>query len=133
MYYWFELNPLAQCSGDIFEPNNEPWEAYPVGLGAELDLRMCPNDSDWFELNLSPDMRPFTVSLERFNGLNAFWYLGLFNQNGDLLNDAVTDTQTLTQLSYLQEREEPLYLQIQCLDGCFQEFDYRLSIELAEP
>jgi len=133
VYYWFELNPLAQCSGDIFEPNDEPWEAYPVGLGAELDLRMCPNDSDWFELNLSPDMRPFTVSLERFNGLNAFWYLGLFNQNGDLLNDAVTDTQTLTQLSYLQEREEPLYLQIQCLDGCFQEFDYRLSIEQAEP
>jgi hypothetical protein len=133
VYYWFELNSSAQCSGDILEPNDEFWEAYPVGSGASLELRMCPSDSDWFELNLSPDVRPYAVSLERFNGLDAFWYMGLFDQNGNMLDDAITDTQTLTQLSYLLERDELLYLQIQCLEGCSQEFDYRLSIELAEP
>lgn len=41
--------PLTECAlDDAFEENDSLDESYPIGIGAELSLTICPEDADWF-------------------------------------------------------------------------------------
>lgn len=41
------------CSPDAFEPNDEPWAAWPLGDGSFSGLTVCAGEPDWYALELS--------------------------------------------------------------------------------
>ena len=48
--YILLVSQAAPCEDDGLEENDTPERALPLGFGASLNLRLCPNDPDWFQL-----------------------------------------------------------------------------------
>ena len=51
-FYELVLTLGAPCT-DVFEDNDSQARAYPLGSGDFLGLRSCPNDGDYYSMNLS--------------------------------------------------------------------------------
>lgn len=129
--YWMFVDD-AVCEDDIFEPNDELWSAYPIGDGAWINAELCLGDVDWYEVYPNRRNRQIEVSFYRSSPSFRISYFGLYDSEGDLLTDVITDSREFT-LSHFQEERAPVFVQLQCYDGCEETDDYELSVEIFRP
>jgi Cys-rich repeat protein len=81
------------CRDDPFEPNNLPADASALGAGRYDDLTLCPEDLDWFKLDLTRGDRLMVIVNTDFLASDYF-HVTLFDpgasevlQEGNLLID----------------------------------------------
>jgi hypothetical protein len=66
--------PPSRCGEDVFEPNNDRGEATILGgNGADLQGRICADDSDWYRLRRRPEDAAGRVSLVPLDEAELHW------------------------------------------------------------
>ena len=122
----------SSCEEDIFEPNDEQWSAYPIGDGAFINAMLCQGDIDWYEITPARRNRMIDVYIYRWSFLDRLMYFALLDENGNLLDEQISQELEVN-LSYFQEEREPVYLEVQCFEGCDSPEPYEVNVDIWRP
>ncbi len=118
-----EVAPSA-CGMDVFEPNGGPDEATTLGgNGADLQGRICSDDTDWYYIRRRPENAPGRVSLVPLDEAQLEWRL---QDDSDQVYAQGGGTAPMG-FEY-QGFEGPLYFVVSCPE-CSEDVRYRVTTD----
>ncbi len=123
-------DPEWSCTPDAFEPNEEQSSAADIEPGDDLsDLRLCPDDDDWFAITLvAGDTLSAAID---FDGEAANLNLYLFDDQGSLLDVSASSSATREEVGWTTAVAAEVALRVATSDSIAAAYVLTVSIENA--